>query len=272
MKLKLIYIITILLLLVSCEKSFDFNNTYNLNIVVIEGIITNQYINQTIKITKLLNNANDSLISVNNAIVKITDGTHIYTFTENDSLPGVYQSDTKFIAVIDKIYTLTVNINDTIYKATTAVYPVVPFDSLQFAFDTSQNLYYIKYVAPVFATNQSAMYKISIDWSNVSGYENLPLSQTQALTYFYTLKTLDINELFGPPKEQIYFPKGTAVKVEKYSLTPEFEDFIRRLLLESQWAGSIFDIQHGFMSTNIQGGALGFFTGSSVYKKTFTVE
>jgi hypothetical protein len=131
-------------------------------------------------------------------------------------------------------------------------------------------MYTINYVAPIFSPYESALYIIYLDWSEVPGYENKPYDSTHAKTYFYTLQTMDVNEIFQPYQKPVYFPIGTKITEYKYSLTPFFAAYIRAFLSETHWAGSLFDVAHWNLPTNISGGALGFFTASSVIKRQYT--
>ena len=58
----------------------------------------------------------------------------------------------------------------------------------------------------------------------------------------------------------------------KYSLSPQHEEFIRSLLVETQWHGGNFDIEEGNVHTNLSEGALGFFGACSVITYSSTVE
>lgn len=256
----------------SCENKYNFQNNNNLDIIVIQAILTNEYKNQTILISKMLSNPTETINCVTDATVEVKTKNHTYTFAHNNQNPGEYISTEKFIATIDNYYNLIVKHNQQQYTAYTKVLPVAPFDSIRFAYDTNQKKYYIDYIAEVFDPFQSAMYQINIDWTSVQQDTTTNTSPPKALTYFFTLKTVDINQIFSPPSEQIFFPESTKVTVTKYSLTPQFEKYIRTMLYETQWAGSLFDVQHGFITTNIEGGAIGFFTASCVYKKEFLVK
>ena len=259
-------LIIVIFLTIACENSYNFQNNANLDIVVIQGILTHEYKYQTISLSKMLNTPYDTVVYITDATVFVQSKNNTYTFVHNPQKQGEYISTEKFIATVDNFYYLTVKYKEKQFNAATYVQPVAPFDNIKFAYNSQNNLFYIDYVAEVFDPFQSAMYQIEIDWSNTIN-DSINNTQTKALTYFFTLKTVDINQIFSPPSQQIYFPESTNVTVKKYSLTPEFEAYIRSMLYETQWAGSLFDVQHGFISTNIQGGAIGFFTASSVYKK-----
>ena len=264
--------VILLLAVVSCEEPFDYNDYKKLDYIVIQGWLTNEYKHQKISIYYVKSAPNDTNVYISNAYVIIDDGENIYSFKDSSS-PGQYYSTRKFAATVEKNYYLTVKIDSNIYLAQTQVEPVVEPDTLELKYDSTRHLYRISKVAPIFNPYESALYIIYLDWSNVPGYKNLPYDSTHAKMYFYTLQTMDVNELFQPFQQQIFFPKGTQITEKKYSLTPFFASYIRALLSETQWSGSLFDVQHWNLPTNIKGhNVLGFFTASSVVSLTDTVK
>jgi len=256
----------------ACQEPFDYYVDYKENFVVIEALLTNEYKQQELRLTYSIKASGQDIEPIVNAVVWVETDNVIYDFIPSDSLPGLYVSSDKFIAAIDKTYKLNVIVNDNFYTASTNVLPVSLIDTIRLGYSENLDLYYLEYVAPIFDPFHSAMYIVYLDWSSVQGYENMPYDSTHAKMYFYTLRTMDVNELFRPMQQQVYFPKETVITVRKYSLTPFFEEYLRALLLETQWSGSLFDVEHGKVPTNIVGGALGFFTACSVTEKVFVVQ
>ncbi len=271
MKTKVHILILFVFLFVSCEEKYEFVPDSSESFIVIEGIITNEYKRQELKITYSAKDVNTEPEGIADAKVYVSDGQTAYDFSPVTDTAGLYRSDTPFAATIDKTYSLWVEKDGKILTARDQPIPVNIPDSIKWTFVPEKNLYRISYVADVFDPFESAMYIIDLDWSQVGGYQNLLYDSTHARVYFFTLQTVDVNELFQPDKEIVYFPKGTQITEKKYSLTPFFAMYIRALLIETQWSGSLFDTEHWNLPTNIKGGAIGFFTASSVVKKTYTV-
>ncbi len=271
---RLFYILlaTVLLLFAACEAPFPYTPENTKKYVVIEGLLTNEFRYQKIKLTYSIATTQDTVEPVTGANVVVETKNRIFYFDESDSLPGVYISRKRFAATIDRVFRLTVTVGNQVFVAYTQAVPVKLMDSLQYEFLPDTGLYRISYVAPVFDPFESAMYEIFLDWSHVPGYRNKPFDSTHARMYFYTLRTMDVNELFQPYQEQVYFPRGTVILERKYSLTPFFESYVRALLLETHWSGSLFDVEHWNLPTNINGGALGFFTASSVLNRKYIVQ
>jgi hypothetical protein len=88
----------------------------------------------------------------------------------------------------------------------------------------------------------------------------------------YYLNTIDVNQLYNIPETQeVCFPKGTRIIRKKYSLTPEYQEFLRTLLTETSWRGGLFDVESGNVMTNLSNGAVGYFSASTVVSDTITV-
>jgi hypothetical protein len=80
---------------------------------------------------------------------------------------------------------------------------------------------------------------------------------------------LDVSEIFAPSVESISFPSGTKITESRYSITPEYAEFIREVLLETQWQGSLFNTTPANVTTNLSSGGAGFFAVcgvSSIYQ------
>ncbi len=267
------YIIIIILLFSSCEKKTNWQLQQSDNhYIIIEGIITNEYKFQQIKITKSANILNSYPQNIYGANVSVSDGENSYIFTQNIDSSGLYYSNEKFIGTVDRTYTLTVIYNDNTYSASAYMLPVNNFNIVSYTFVENKNQYKLSSTPSQFDAFENAMYKIDIDRSNIDEYRDSAYFVSHSILYFYTLTSLDVPEFFAPDAEQIYFPKGTIITETKYSLTPEQACFYRSLLLETTWRGGSFDLEQGNVTTNLTNGALGYFGASSIITKTITVQ
>jgi hypothetical protein len=257
----------------SCEKKthWDLNPSGD-RILIVDGIITNELKQQVIQLSLSFNAPNDTAGYPENAVVSVSDGTDTFLFIEDGLNPGRYVSETAFAGVVNKTYSLEVNYADKTYTAEAEMYPVGTSISLSYQPNSDSTMYYIPSEVAQFNPNEAAMYEVFLDWSDVTGYEDLPESQTTALLYYYVLTTIDVNQIFAPEQETVLFPAGTSLQLKKYSLSPEYETFIRSILLETQWHGSNFDSEEGNVNTNISSGALGFFGACSVIFYSTVVE
>ena len=268
----LILVVILSVLFVACEKSFDWNfDDESLNTIVVDGIITNIRKAHVVRITKPVVSLNEKPEPVSGAIVSIYDGDFVDTLTESLKIPGYYLTDTNYRAVLNKTYHLRVEYEGKRYDASARMIPVTPFEKLSYAYDESKGMFYIDSVAENFNSKESAIYEIVIDWTHLSEYQNLPVYDRVAVVYYYTLRTIDISEVFAPEKERVYFPKGAKILERKYSLAPQHAEFVRSLLAETEWRGGYFDIAQSNVRTNISNGGLGFFGVCTVIRDTLTV-
>ncbi len=259
--------------LLSCEEVTEYEfSTEKLDFIVVNGNLTNEIKAHNITITRPVNSLNEIPSPVSGAYTYVYDGDSLYVLEEDLSTPGVYKTDENFSAVINNPYTLSIVIGDNKYFATTRMLPVTPFNPLKYVFDEEKQLFSIDSVNQAFDREESAIYEIQIDWTSVKGYDSIEENKKKALLYYYTLSTIDISEVFAPEKEVVYFPAGTTIVESKYSITPKHADFIRSMLLETEWRGGLFDVAQGNLKTNLSRGAFGYFSVSTVIRDTIIVE
>ena len=275
--MRLVFNIIILILvfaLVSCEKkiNWDIPKT-EINTIVVDALLTNENKFQEIRLSLPRNDINDTSAMATGAIVSMNDGTNFMNFNESQVLPGIYLSEDKVAATIDKNYYLTVQYNSETYEAETYLVPVHTSNRLYYApVEGSDTLYEIKWIAPEYSTYEQAMYEVIIDWSHlVEGNPEDTISR--AKIFHYTLNTIDVSyTIFPQEKENVYFPQYSIITERKYSLTDEHAAYVRALLAETEWQGSLFEEARGNLPTNISNGGLGFFAASSMIADTILVQ
>ncbi len=268
----LILFVIFSILFISCEKDIEWNFDDNeLNTIVVDGIITNVRKAHVIRITKPVSALNEKPEPVTGAVVSLYNGDFTDTLKELGEIQGLYYTDTAYRAVLNKTYRLRIEYAGKRYEAFARMIPVSPFRKLSYAYDENKGMFYIDSVAESFNSKESAMYEIIIDWSHLTEYQNQALIDRTAVIYYYTLKTIDISQVFAPEKERIYFPAGARILERKYSLAPQHADFIRSLLSETEWRGGYFDVAEANVHTNISNGGLGFFGVCTVTRDTLTV-
>ena len=270
--LAFLFFISVFVTFTSCEKRINWDlDSSQEQFLIVDGIITNEFINHKVTLSLSVQELNDTVEFVSNAEVSIFDGENTFNFIE-DTIPGTYFSENEFTAVINKTYTLNIEYNNNNYFAEADMYPVSISDPLPYKQVTDTALYYIAYADVVFNPDESSMFEVILDWSYLTGYEDLPTNETSAHMFYYNLSTIDVNQIFAPDNEIVIFPHGSTMVQRKYSLSPEHEQFIRSLLIESQWHGGNFDIEEGNVHTNLSEGALGFFGASSVIRYSTIVQ
>ena len=264
MKLFRIHIASLLLLL-GCEEPTNWNiKSVENDLIVVEGLITNERVNHLVRITRPVYDLNDDPEAVAGAVVAVQAGNDVAYFREFPEGSGYYYSDT-VQAVVGKRYVLYINVNDKEYFAEAEMVPVTPLKPLQYrAYNAENNEYEIIFQD----SSEPSTKEYWIGWSHLPGYEDLPVDSTVIRTFHYSLSSVDVNQSFSPEKEKVLFPAGSAVIRKKYSLSEAHQAFLRTFLSETEWRGSVFDVQKGNVLTNLSDGAVGFFAVSTVVSDT----
>jgi hypothetical protein len=269
---KTIYIILTLALLSGCVKETDWPIPEQPEQkVVVDAIITDEAGSQSIRINYAVNQLNETPKPVQGADVVISDADSAWQLAEDSLNPGLYRPSASFLARLDKTYTLIIFLNGHIYSAKTYMAPGSVFNELQYLKNTDDSLYHIEWVADAFSYGSPAMWEILLDWSKVPGYENADSTVCKARMLFYTLPTLDVSEIFAPIMESISFPVGTIITERRYSVTPGHAEFLREMLLETNWTGGLFCVANSNVTTNFSEGAVGYFGACSVTSLSLTV-
>jgi hypothetical protein len=245
----------------SCEEETNIPfDSENANLLAVEAVVTNENISHVIRLTLPYQKLNGTSIPVNSAVVSISDGTSTIVLTPVDS--GRYFTP-KMRFISGTTYSLNINFNGKQYSAQDSSVPVESLNALSYAnaaggyrinfFDTGSQPNYIEY---------------SIDWTNTPSC----ISECKAKIFYYDLKTVDANELFKPEKTDFAFPSQSTITRRKFSVSEEYRSYLRSMLSETQWRGSVFDVQRDNAPTNLSEGAIGFFAVSTVVSDTLKIQ
>ncbi len=257
---KIIYIIGLFLALQSCVKQTKWPVTETTPArIIVDAILTDEVKSHQVTLTYTVSQLNQSPQPVVGANVIISNEDSVWNLAEQPANSGIYLTPPAFFARLTKNYTLLISQNNIIYSAKATMRPGSYFPELKYLKNEQNNLYYIDWVANAFSAKDAARWELLIDWSRVPGYQNLDSIDNHARMLFYTLPTLDVSEVFAPQMEEINFPAGTMITERRYSITPEHAEFIREMLLETNWTGGLFNVAAANVTTNLSNGALGFF-------------
>lgn len=251
----------LLLLLIACEEryetQFDLTST---GLLAVEAVLTNENVSQKVRLTFPYQQLNGNPVPATGAVVRVMDGNStLYTFTEDPSRPGEYYS-TPFRAVFGVTYTLHIQLNNKDYFAQDSSVPVGPLEPLAYRpVDTQFEL--------ILNETGSDPYYIDhqISWLNTS---SCTTASCTGRVVFYDLKSIDVNEIYKPGKKQFLFPGGSTVIRRKYSVSSGYRTYLRSMLSETEWRGSVFDVDRANTATNLSSGATGFFAVTTVVADT----
>jgi hypothetical protein len=269
---KMILYFLILLSFSGCEKKTNWQlKSQASKLVVVDGIITGELKTQSLTLTFPVTELNAKPAPVTGATILISDEDSVFNMTEQPAGSGVYKSVFPFLAREGKNYSLLIFYGDQVISAKSAMAPASVFNFLVYSKDEDSELYHISWVASSFSTEAPAMWEVLLDWSKVPGYQQTDSAKCKARLLFYTLSTLDVSEIFAPSVEKVSFPAGTTINEIRYSMTPEYAEFIREVLQETQWQGGLFNTIPANVPTNLSPGGAGFFAVCGVYSISQTV-
>ncbi len=266
MKLILYILIPASFLLAACEEEpVDWElNPDDSQVLVVDGILTNKNINHLVKLSLSNKNSNEGFTPATNAFVLISDGTNSVTLTEFPTGSGFYYTP-KIRAVINKQYFLFIQYEGQEYLAADQAKPVEQMRPVNIRAENDS-------LFTIFFSNENDPSYIR----HLLSWENTPYcAQSNQLCFakiiHYDLKTVDVNEMFKPDKERVFFPENTILVRTKYSISDIYRAYLRAMLSETEWRGGLFDVEKGNVFSNVSNDALGFFAVSTVVSDTTLV-
>ncbi len=258
------------LVLCSCTEKIVWDLKYQEeNLIVVEGKITDEVKRHEVRLTRPLYEMNGVPEPVTDLVVEINTGHEIYPLREDPSRPGFYLTAPDFAGEVDRGYQLRIQNGDRRITGVAFLREVSPFQSMRLHRVQSEPPLFEVYISD---SDEPAIVRMELDWSHVPGYDTLPEEENHALIYHYTLGSIDVNRIFPPDREHVWFPPGTIVYREKESVSGLYGEFLRGVLSETDWRGGVFDVLPGNARTNMDEGAIGFFTAAEVIRDTVVIE
>lgn len=250
----------ITLCLLACEEPTDWElHPEGNGALVVDALITNEFKTHEIKLSTTFDTPNEVPPPASGATIVLRGPTIPVAFKESTTTPGTYTSERLFLAQRFVDYELAVSWNNEVYTASNEMNPVGEIWPFSFRQTNDSTGYRIFNLPPLFDAVEQAMYEVNIDWSHLTNSDS-----SRVKMFFYTLSSIDVNQIIRPPKEIVIFPKGSIATIEKFSLNDDYAEFIRALLMETEWQGGVYDEASSSLPTNFSNGAFGFFGVSAV--------
>ena len=255
---------------ISCSEKINWELEYQqTDVIVVEGKITSEAKAHEVILSWPVYEINTLPEPVTGAKVEINDAREIHTLTEDRSRPGVYLTDRGFAGEVEKGYQLRIRHGERGINAVAFMRKVEPFPNMRLRKVQNNPPLYEAYISD---QNGPSVIRMELDWSHVRGYDTLSAEKNHALIYHYTLGSVDVNRIFPPEREHVYFPPGTIIYREKESVSRSYEEFLRGMLSETDFRGGVFDVLPGNARTNLSEGAIGFFTAADVIRDTVIID
>ena len=264
MKHLILYVVLILSLL-SCEKKIDWPiDSVNADLIVVEGTITDQKKSHLIQLSRPVLNLNDIPEAVTGAELQILfkqeNDTIRFSLTEDPDHPGNYYTPETFQGITWKTYVLSINYEGRYYYAYDYLKGVTPAGIINGFSPVENDLYKLNLSYDPFVSPDPAIYYINLDWSHLTDTTTAPNGTKKARLVYYSLPAIDVNGLFPGGYEDVYFPAGTIVIQEKFSISGQYAEYLRTMLAETHWHGGLFDTNPANVETNLSEGATGYFS------------
>jgi hypothetical protein len=265
------YILGLTLLVLSCTEELDLDySNVRISKLLVDGRISTDTTAHTVKISRTVGYKAEDVSPEEGATITIFDGAKMIPLNETSA--GIYQTDSSVYGEIGKSYTLNITLSDgSEYHAKTDINAVSPIDSINFqreSFSFTNEDHYLLYFygqEPPERGNyyfwnlylNDSLYNDTIDESR---FESDDFVNGQYI-YDFDIYWVDLEEV----------PWDTVdVKLEMLSIPEEYNTYLIELFSETSWRGGPFDPTPANISTNISNGAIGFFYGAAITRKSVT--
>jgi hypothetical protein len=254
----------------ACEEIIDDTvSPEQSELLVVEGLLTNEKKNHKVKLTLPYSYQNNKEIPATGAFVAIINSdTALSVLNEFPKGSGEYYTDS-LRAVFGKFYLLFIRYKGKEYRAFDFPPPGERLNPLIYKENIvdDQSQYNLEFEDSGTSPNYI---NYDIDWSDTDRCTSTIENCKGELTY-YDLKTIDVQEIYAPEKLVFFFPSGSRIIRKKFSVSDNYQKFLRSLLSETEWRGGLFDVERDNITTNLSEGAIGFFAVTTVVTDTVFV-
>ena len=275
------YIITslFLFLFLSCTEEITIHTDNSKPVVVIYGVLTDEFTNKSVKVTwsaPYFDTQPNTGISGATVIITSSEN-KTYELFENDTVPGLYETKTKWAAKAGVTYSLKAEVDfegdKKTYEAVTTIPPPIELDSIKIV---QMNIMGHKNYAMNLYGNEPQgedfyLCKYSVRDSLVSGkisqYNMLDdiLFDGQYVNGF-TLCFFDNIEEWETDSEEsrkrsVYLAPGDKVELQMSKISKDYFNFVIQCQRVMRGSNPFFGGPPANVISNISNGGVGFFTG-----------
>ncbi len=268
---KLLYLIFLSTLMISCEKEITLDLPKSEQKVVIEGFIEQDFppivfVSKSAGYFDPVDSSSIDQLSVRNAVVTITDGVRTETLKIYDNRYPVYtflNFGNPFVGQVGKSYTLKVTVDGKDYTATSRINTPIKLDSLYFDEEVNGLGYVWATLAePVGIGNAYRWFAQRVGEDETyyppfgSSFDDKFIDGTQFNFGYYRGMPPNSDRPEDQGEERGYFKIGDTVSVRFTTVDHDIYEFYRSYETEVGNNGNPFAAP-GKVKTNIEGGALG---------------
>ena len=272
-------LILAILFFISCTERIEIELDTTYSRLVIEGQVTTDTTRHLVMLSHSTDYYNPlSPVGVSDAIVTINDGFETVTLAESETNPGYYETDPGYFGIVGRTYTLNVELQEAInettsYTATSKLKFVGPIDSIGLGYRDRFNATEVKIYAWEPPTED--FYKFDIIKNGILLTDTINKAGITDDRFFNGNYTNGVPVYFlrdDEPDQEVQV--GDTITLKMSGITKEYYNFIQDLQLETfEFSNPLFSGPPANISTNLSGGAVGFFTAfSSSYASVVATE
>jgi hypothetical protein len=273
-------------LLIACTERIDIDTNDSEPVLVIYGVITDEFKQQEIRISRSAPYFSDlptEAISDARVIVQSSDN-KTYEFQEQPENKGYYYSSKPWAAKPDVEYQLSIEVDFNRdgqldrYEASTTVLPTGNLDSIRIVPQTIMG--HLNYSLNIYGqdaeTTDYYLFRFVLNDASVSGKLSQYVLVDDALLNGQYINGLtlrffdDISERENDSPERqrlsVYLTAGDRVDVEMSIVPKGYYDFIIQAVDELSRQNPMFGSPPANITTNISNGAVGYFAGYCISK------
>jgi hypothetical protein len=276
----------------SCTEPITLETDDASPVIVIYGVLTDDYKKQEVKISRsspYFDDVPNQGVSEANVVVRTSDNL-FYRFLEDDSIKGRYFSESEFSVRAGIDYMLTIDVDfdkDGIpdkYEATTTALPSPQIDSLSFeSIDLFRYKNHILYIyMQDFPEKNNYLFNIFRNDSLLTGkltdfvVTNDDLFNGQYIKgdiyLFDDVANLSQGGNRDEENRRIYLRDGDAVKVELGQIPEGYYHFILQCRKEKNGENPMFGGPSSNIVTNISNGGVGYFSTYTISRNAIVFE
>lgn len=259
----ILYCLAAILLSTACEKTIVLDPGQTEELFVIEGLITNSLSKHQVKISKSQTfNSSGGALGVSDATVSVSDDLG-QTIEYGEVQPGVYRAKEAFTGEIGRTYTLTIDYEDRQFTATEQMQTMGTVDTLLTLIDEEE---------AADPEDEGRFYDVLVFMSEPQETENFYLAKfyrNGELENFdgddvYVFDDVAIGGQLEALPGPVFYAEGDVARTELYSLSRRAFRFYNDLATNVANDGGLFSSQPANVSTNLEGGAIGYFQVSAI--------
>ncbi|MDR0698989.1 MAG: DUF4249 domain-containing protein [Tannerella sp.] len=278
----------------SCVAPVDINTRDSEPVIVIYGCLSDDRKSQSVRITKsspYFDDEENEVVTDANVRIKDSEGhDHTLLYDEN----GYYFSDTRFDVRPGVTYHLIVNVDfnkdgtEETYEAVTTIPPLLTIDSINvipvmimgyrhFSLNIymqdppeTKDFYLFRfYVNDTLSNSRLSDYIVANDEFINGSYVESAVYYFEDITDENVVKKNEGND--NPLKEDYMVSSGDRIRLQFLNIEEGYYTFINECITEMRGKNPMFGGPPSNISTNLSGGAVGFFSGYCVREATTVV-